>query len=197
MASEESQKYVKAPYGLTDFIRVCSAGPFGTRWERNYKHAKKNIFVHFDRVTQVKLRYKKDTPDEEKVQNFRITVFTSDEKGTREKPVVILLDSLALDAKIKVRCGSLTKYSSGDDLEKKGICGDFYFLFMDVLSRHGILYNKNSTNQGYPSTRNPTGAIGTCKHVAQTIRRMIETGFFGEVDQAEMLAQMRKVSRSI
>ena len=42
-----------------------------------------------------------------------------------------------------------------DTMKVKGICGDFYFRFMNVFKKNNILFDRDTTNQHAPNIRNP------------------------------------------
>jgi hypothetical protein len=174
---------------FTQLIVSSKSGSFASRWV-SAKDVKRNTIIILDHVTTHRVKYNKEVPVTDKVTSFRLTS-TSASDGPDTYPITIQMEKLSFDAGIKVRCGALYKYRHGDtreDMNRKGICPDFYFVFMHTLYRYGALYQRNTTNRMLPNIRNPQNEIGVCKHIAKTLMDIVKTGYFGRVDDPGSVA---------
>jgi len=196
MADTNRRTYVDSPLTLRQLIQAAYLGQFRDRFDNAERDVKKRARV--ETVTQWKINYPQDTPVREKVNNFRIKVVSIRPDGTVSNyPVVVLIDRLDLDAPVKVRCGGLFKYRSRDTMKEKRLCGDFHFRFMNILSRFGVLYQRDTTNKKPPKQTNPRNSIGLCKHVWGAIIDLVESNFLGEgsTQNAESYAKLVQTLR--
>lgn len=191
MAETKEPGFVDSPYTLRQLIIAAYRGKFKDRYDNAERDVKKRARV--ETVTQWKVKYAAGIPERYKVHNYRIKVVSIKPDGTVSNyPVVILLDYLSPDAKVKVRCGGLFEYSGRGTMKDKRICGDFHFRFMNVLRQHGVLFNRDSTNKKAPVITNPTNEIGLCKHIWGAIADLVQSNFLGEagVENAENNAEL-------
>jgi hypothetical protein len=197
MADLPGSKFVTSPITLRDLISYTYRGSFRDRWLEPLERGEQHV-IRVEDVTVWKVRYVKGVPERNKVHTFRVQVFNYKGGKTVNYQTTILLDRLTLDAPVKIRCGSLSKYTKNmhrDQMKKKGICGDFYFRYMEVHAKRGSLYQRSSTNRQPPKVMNPKGELGLCKHLVSAIKLMVKTNFFQRVDDETLSLDNQKFMR--
>ena len=184
MAETIESRYVKSPISLRQLITSSYSGKFADRWrdpiDRNERH-----IVRLETVTVWKVHYTQGVPAREKVHTFRVRVFNIKVDGTTNYQTTLLMDTLNLDAPIKIRCGKMSKYVKGmsrDQMKYKGICGDFRFRYENIHARLGTLFGRDMTNHQAPKITNPQEIPGVCKHLVTSIRMLISSSFFQRSD---------------
>jgi hypothetical protein len=179
LAETDPNRIVRSPFTLRELIEAVYRGPFADRFQNAERDVKRRVTV--ETILQWKVKYAQSTPNYEKVHTYRIRVISVKEDGTVSNyPVTILLQSLSVDAPVKVRCGGLQTYTGHDTMKDKKICGDFYFRFQNVLKRYGVLYDRDSTNKQFPYVMNPQGHVGICKHILGAIADLVSSDFLND-----------------
>jgi hypothetical protein len=189
MADSKPINIVRSPFTLRELIQVSATGPFGDRIKNAERDVKHRVTV--ESVIQWKVNYPQGTPNREKIHTYRLRVISVKPDGeVSDYPVTILLQNLSLDSPVKIRCGGLQRYTNKDTMKEKKLCGDFYFRYLSILKRYGVLYDKDNTNHHFPFFTNPEGSIGLCKHCWAGIINCLLAGFFH--DSSTIIAKESK-----
>lgn len=186
MANTPTSQYVDSPVTLRQLINLSYNSSFRSRWQKPIDRKERHT-IRVEKVQRWKVHYSQGTPNRYKIHTFRLKVFNHqlDKGKTTNYQTSILLDTLSLDAPVKVRCGSFYKYSPSmprDAMKDKGICGDFRFRAEHSLAKRNILFGRDMTNGQDAKKNNPQDEVFLCKHLITAIKLLIESGFFNRVD---------------
>ncbi len=179
MAEVDRSSYVDSPYNLRQIAQAAYRSSFNNRFKTAARDVKHRARV--ESVTVWKVNYKEGVPEREKVHTYRIRIVSvKPDNSVSNYPVTINVDYLSIDAPVKLRCGTLSKYTGKDTMDVKGICGDFYFRFMQVYKSNGILFARDSTNHKAPLQTNPNNELGMCKHLWGAVQDLVKSSFMRE-----------------
>jgi len=194
MANTPGSKIVDSPITLRQLIQQSYLGGDQKQWLEPIHRQERHV-VRLDSVIKWKVSYAKGFPERDKVHTFRIRVYNYNmvSQTTTNYQSAIIMDSLSLDAPVKVRCGGYIKYKKDmkkEYLKKNGFCGDFYFVSMNALKRNNMLFGKDTTNGNFPVQMNPQGRVHLCKHLISAIKVLIKTKYFQHNKQQSPLEKV-------
>ena len=174
-----------SPISLKQLIIESYQGPFNNRFFNAVRGTKHR--VRLDTIVQWKLKDRKDLSSAEQRITYRFTVMSRQPDGTMHKhPFVLLMDYLSVDSPFKMRSGGLAKYTNKDTMDEKRIMGDFYFCFMWLYKKYGLLWGRDTTNGKPPIIKNPQQRLGMCKVSWSAVISLLESGFVGRGDRNDV-----------
>jgi hypothetical protein len=184
MAEIPKVPVVKSNLTLRQIINSSYTGPYTNRFDNAVRDVKRRARI--DTVKHWKVRMVNELPERYMVTTYRISVVSINPEGKVSKyPVIILLDYLSVDAPVKLRSGGFGKYTDRGTMDVKRIMPDFYFTFMWVYKKYGILFGRDTTNGKPPVKSNPKQAIGMDKALWGTVIDLVASGFLGKGDEVE------------